>query len=348
MIMSIGYELFFFLSIVIVIFAVAAIGVWKWKAVTVIFLLVASGASIYWLPLLLNQWKFSDLHEKEKWRIVCSHDTRPDPLFELRFLKTDKALSGPENHAFRNPALSPDGVRIAFSIWEGPERKNPAIGVSDVDGKERQWSPLVDSQAEGLSWSPDGEKIAFWSNRNPDTQSMDLSIVEPRQGTTRVLLRKATFYGTPFTLSWSPDSRRLLFASIDGYVSVIDTATLAVARVIKGDAPSWSPDGRTIIYREGVPHSRDPGERLQYYAVKPDGSNRRLVFDGGSETWDAGSVTQPVVWSPDSRYILFFKTYDPMFGVNFSKIYILDTANNKRYLIKRKKHIQACSWGKTR
>ena len=217
-----------------------------------------------------------------------------------------------------------------------------------MDGKDRQWSPLVRSQAEGLSWSPDGENIAFWSNRNPDTQSMDLSILEPRKGTMRVLLHKATFYGTPFTPSWSPDSRRLLFTSIDGYVSVIDAATLAVAKVVKGDAPSWSPDGRTIIYREGVPHSRDPGERLRYYAVNPDGSNRRLVFDGETETWNAGSVTQPVVWSPESRYILFFKTYDPMFGANFSKIYILDTANNKRYLIKRKKHIQTCSWGKTR
>ncbi len=342
------YEMFFYLCIALVIFVLISLSIWKWKAFFVILMVIAVAVGSYWWPTVSSQWRFSDVHRKERWKIVYSHDPGSGPLMELRFLGADTVVLREQDHSFRNPSLSKDGRRIAFSISEGPNpgAENKGMGVVGSDGRGFQRLLSSPSQCEGVSWSPDGKKIAFWTNRNPETQSMDLCLFDVKTGKTRVLLGKATFYGTSFTLSWSPDSLRLAFASLDGYVSIVAIDTLKVTPVVKGDAPSWSPDGTRIIYREGIPYSRNPEDRVKYYTISPGGKQRTFVFDGGPEKWDSGLVTQPVVWSPDSRYILFFKTYDPFLNTNFSKIYLVDTLKNRKYLVKRQKHIQACSWGR--
>lgn len=346
MIMAILYMGFFFFCIFLVILAVVLIVTWKWKAFFSILLVAVTVICVYWLPIVFNQWKFSELYQREKWKIIYSPDCAPNPLAELRFLRIDKIIFAEKNRSFRNPSLSKDGLRIACSISGGPDGENSGMGVMNSDGKGFQRLSLSGLKPEGIAWSPDGQKIAFWAGRDTNTQSMDLYLFDINKNKARLLLRKATFYGTFYTLSWAPDSQKLVFASLDGYVSIMDINSLKITKVMKGDAPSWSPDGTTIIYREGIPYSRKPDERLTYYAIKPNGEHRRFIFDGGPERWDAGYVTQPVVWSPDGKYILFFKTYDPLFNTNFSKIYVMDIMKNKKYFLKKKKHVQACSWGK--
>jgi len=344
MITAMWYQVFFFLCIVLFIAAIVSIFVWRWKAFLSIAAIILFSAGIYWLPATINQWKFYRIQQEQGWKIIYSNGLSPFELIELRFLRNDMVILSEPDFSFRNPSISKNGSSIVFSMSHNADKENHNIGIAASDGTGLQILHDSGLHTEGISQSPDGRWIAFWSGRNKDTQSMDLYIYDLTQHRVRLLLKKATFYGTYFTPSWSPDSQKIVFASLEGYVSTIDINTSKVKKIVKGDAPAWSPDGTIIVYREGIQFSRKPEERLSYFAISPEGKNRRFIFDGGSTKWDEGDVTQPVVWSPDSKYIMFFKTYDPLFDRNFSKIYIFDIEKNKKYLLKKKRYIQACSW----
>jgi Tol biopolymer transport system component len=84
--------------------------------------------------------------------------------------------------------------------------------------------------------------------------------------------------------SWSPDGRRLVYEG--DYVSVIDRNGGHRRRLVRGGAvPSWSPDGRWIAYR--TPN----GKRIDL--VSPDGKRHRRLAGVDPLVADA-----PIVWSP--------------------------------------------------
>jgi TolB protein len=109
------------------------------------------------------------------------------------------------------PAWSPDGTTIAFvhgldGIW-----------LVDADGgNERQ---LTTHEEDGPpDWSPDGEWIAF-SRQDGEYQSsvsgstrfwVDICVIRPDGGDLRRLTRHAGENGAP---AWSPDGKRIVFAS---------------------------------------------------------------------------------------------------------------------------------------
>jgi WD40 repeat protein len=341
---AIWYEISIYLGMALLVISVVCIAVWKWKALLVLAAIAGCVAAACWLPAGLDEWRFSRIHGDGGWSIVCSPDMGANPLVELKFLKPNRTLLKEKERSLRNPSLSRDGLRIAFSIDDPSGAQYGGMGVANSDGTGIRRLLPAGRQAEGVAWSPDGKVTAFWSNRDAERQSMDLHLFDTVAMTEKVLLRRATFYGTPYTLSWSPDGRRIVFASLDGHVSIVDRITGKVTKVVQGDAPSWSPDGSTIVYREGVPYSKRPDEGIRYFAINPSGGDKRLLFEGGPTKGDDGQVTQPVVWSPDSRYILYLKVYDPVFDTNVSKIYTLNVVTGERLLIGKMKHVQACSW----
>ena len=74
------------------------------------------------------------------------------------------------------PAFSPDGKKIAFvkeveveaeggSLSETPPHLVPKVVVMDANGCDQVVLPLPEGEyAHEPSWSPDGQKIAFWSD----------------------------------------------------------------------------------------------------------------------------------------------------------------------------------------
>lgn len=77
-------------------------------------------------------------------------------------LGTFDAVVGNDN---RNPHYSPDGTKIAFS--SKPSQGNGNIWLMNSDGSNlRQLT--IEGSTTGLSWSPDGKKIAYVSYRFTD------------------------------------------------------------------------------------------------------------------------------------------------------------------------------------
>ena len=150
------------------------------------------------------------------------------------------------------------------------------------------------------SWSPDGTRLAFTSNRAPDPDrepSAQLFVVDAKPGAIEKALSPATSRGGRGKAEWSPDGKWLAFLEGDekkyGAYSMEHLAIVAadgsapLKRVAAGEAldrgvaqPRWSEDGQSI------------------YAIVTDdmsGYGARMPINGGS----AVAITdKPIVLGP--------------------------------------------------
>ena len=110
-----------------------------------------------------------------------------------------------------------------------------------------------------VAWSPDGSEIAFTDRPLDLAEGMyRVTIVTLATGTTRVLVPDGVFTVCyPRDLDWSPDGREIALSGCrkrspgPSYqrLFVVDVATGAITDLdIIGRSPSFSPDGRRIVY----------------------------------------------------------------------------------------------------
>jgi Tol biopolymer transport system component len=194
----------------------------------------------------------------------------------------------------RDHRLSPDGEWLVFMRLTAQED----LFVARTDGSRSRRLTDDPYRDRGPAWSPDGGRIAFYSDRGGSYQ---LWLIRPDgSGLEQVT---AIAEGTTNFPVWSPDGRRLAFSAIPGGGQMIDLAagTLPAKpeplRPMEKDLAfwpfSWSADGR----------------RLAGIAVRGSGVNEGLAIhdlDGGSyellgfggNAWGAPS------WLSDGRRLL--------------------------------------------
>jgi len=215
-------------------------------------------------------------------------------------------------HGASNPTWSPDSKRLLFSAEVGPaDEENedgkplPKVRVIDrlwyrLDGvgfiyERRQHLFLVDVEGGepqqltdgdwddgGVTWSPDGTRIAFTSNHAED--------------------RWRQFGADISVLAINDGQAGELQCLTDGSLSC--------------NSPSWSPDGKTIAFL-AAPKLRSGGHvDLFTVAVGAEGKPRRLTGDFEGSCADSTNddmtndhILPPPPWSPDGKTLYVLATH---------------------------------------
>ena len=113
------------------------------------------------------------------------------------------------------PSWSPDGKRIAFSARRDGHFENEfgityEIYVMDADGENEQRLTENRNNDWNSSWSPDGKRIAFMSDRKGDVVNWDIYVMDADGGNPQNLTENRVYDSSP---SWSPDGERIVFSS---------------------------------------------------------------------------------------------------------------------------------------
>ena len=253
--------------------------------------------------------------------------------------------------------LTPPNVDAQAQIAFVSDRNgNREIYVMDADGKKQRRLTNNDFPDTNPSWSPDGRRIIFVSDRNkniaaeegpimvdggiiigdmrkrPQIYVMDADGKNPR--------RLSNAHIAEWHPSWSPDGKRIAFTSsggkttADGHwgIYVMDADGKNPRRLsndpVDDRDPSWSPDGKYIAFSR-----RRSGARLDIYVMDADGKNQQRLTKNPSEDREPS-------WSPDGERIAFVSERD-----GNMEIYVMDAdGQNPRNLTKNRSKDWEPSW----
>jgi hypothetical protein len=216
-----------------------------------------------------------------------------------------------------DPALSPDGKRIAYVA-------NAQLCVMNADGSGgRPVAKSADIATLAPSWSPHGKEIAFTIYYRGATGGSFRSQLYVVDADGRNLRSVGNVGG--MLPAGSADGKRLLFASMDerGGLSVMDVNGTNVRELVK-DAlmGAWSPDGQSLAYvilGPGGPGHDRPAESAGLYVARADGSMpRRLRTCAAAETFLAPQ------WSADGKRLFFTRTIQKSERERGAAVYAID------------------------
>jgi len=225
------------------------------------------------------------------------------------FTRTVDELRGAADFAYVRGTDS-----IAFVIDSGASHREQSIRSMTLAIYRRQWNgawlisrmmwgpvtPTVSFSNEFPAVSPDGQTVAFMSDRDndPEIYTMGIDGSNPR--------RLTHSPGRDAHPSWSPDGKHIVFQSPRGdsqpqiYTMDADGANpvkLTNNGMFSGVAV-YSPDGSQILYQVNASPSLDSAH-WQIYVMRSDGSGQRNL---SHNAWN----DQVPRWSADGARILFF------------------------------------------
>jgi Tol biopolymer transport system component/predicted Ser/Thr protein kinase len=193
------------------------------------------------------------------------------------------------------PSLAPDGKTF---VYNSDQSGNFDLYLQRVGGKNptnlTKDSAADDSQP---AFSPDGERIAFRSEREPAGVYV--------MGATGENLRLAAEGG--FHPSWSPDGKEIAYSTmgrdvpdvrnnVPSQIRIVNVESGAKRLLCEMDAmqPAWSPHGARVAFWF-MPTSVG---RSDVATVPSAGGEPVVVTKDATTNWNP-------VWSPDGRYLYF-------------------------------------------
>jgi dipeptidyl aminopeptidase/acylaminoacyl peptidase len=246
--------------------------------------------------------------------------------------------------------ISPDGKWVAYTIGYGDFKQDAFITqiclVNSETGKSLQLT-RGDKSSTNPRWSPDGQWLAFLSNRVEDKNQIFL--ISPNGGEAQQLTKSETAIGN---FAWSEDGKTIAYTAteptsqaqkdrkdyLDDYdvvregYSYVHLWTLNVADAMNApivgkqrtkkkdfsvDSFSWSPDGSSIVFGATLNPDLIQGVTSDIYLLKlSDDSVKKIVDQPGPDNNPR--------FSPDGKQIVFSSAMgDKLFFASNSKLAIV-------------------------
>jgi dipeptidyl aminopeptidase/acylaminoacyl peptidase len=199
------------------------------------------------------------------------------------------------DHVDHHPRWSPDGRHIAF-ISNRRDEKQSQIYVIPADGGEARQVTNLKGSFTAFEWSPDGKRIVC-AFRRKDKEALEREADEKKKKLGVVARRiERVFYkldGSGFL-----PLERL-------HIWTVNVRTGRGTQLTRGDrydeyGPSWSPDGRRIVYLSN--RSDDPDlkpDHIDIFVMPAEGGRARNVKTPVGIKWAVG-------FSPDGRQLGYF------------------------------------------
>jgi len=191
--------------------------------------------------------------------------------------------------AIASPRVSPDGKRIVYTVSDAvtaPDKSEfvTQIWMATTDGKQNQQITFGEKSSANPKWSPDGNSIAFTSNRKDNKNN--LYLLRLNGGEAEPLTEVKTAVSN---FEWSPDGKSIAFTMTDPKTE--DEEKNDKARN----------DFRWID--ENVKMSR-----LYVIAIEKDAAGKRELRKLTAANYNVGAFD----WSPDGSRIAFSHTKSPV------------------------------------
>jgi hypothetical protein len=205
------------------------------------------------------------------------------------------------------PALSPDGTKIAFRSWGSYENLR-SLAVANLDGSGVK---TIGGFWEDASpdWSFEGKRLAFASQREGDRR-WRMYIANPDGSNEHTLRRadRANLFGEEPT--WSPDNQTVAYRGCDPTGNRCGLWAMSEDGVIfnlliedaQAAAPAWSPRGDKIAFMSARSGDWD------IYTIGVDGT-------GLAKVTREPAIDGLPAWSPDGKWLAFLSNRDGDWGI---------------------------------
>jgi len=236
-----------------------------------------------------------------------------------------------------HPSWSPDGKEIVCSTAGhevAPTTRNTwtsTLWIANVDTGEKRF--LCENDAMQPSWSPNGNRIAFWF-MPPNAGRSDIATISRSGGEIEVVTRDATTNWNPV---WSPDGKFLYFASDrSGNMSFWRVAIDEETGKVQGEAQAVSTPS---TFNRHLSFSRD-GRRLIYVQTEQQANIQGIHFDAkagktvGEPFWITRGdrhISRPELSPDGTRYVMRVtrRTQDDLLLVSRDGTQWRDLTNDK-------------------
>jgi Tol biopolymer transport system component len=211
------------------------------------------------------------------------------------------------------PRLSPDGSRLVVGKL-GKDNVNADLWLFDASGNASAFAQTPGVSEAFPVWSPDGNRIAFWSN----PEGINDIYVKPVNGLKPELIYKNA--NAKYPTDWSRDGKFILYHEMSAgtkldvwALSLPDRHAAGIVNTVYAEGyPAISPDGRWIAYQS------DESGRFEVY-VQPfegltSGTKRRWKISADTGNGQSGLPR----WRGDSQELFYITSDGNMMSVSVS------------------------------
>jgi len=259
-------------------------------------------------------------------RVDAKRDRSDDDVYMTSWdgQRTIRLTYGPANE--NTPRFSPDGRWLAFRSRREHKDGVAQIWLMSREGGEAERITSLEGDISDYVWSPDGRRIVLVAD-DPDPEAIeeddqddgdgddDGDSDDGDDGDDDETGDAEPVAETPKPIvidryQFKQDEEGYLGA-IRSHLYLLDIGTRKVEPLTTGvyneALPSWSPDGRRIVFvsKRGPDPDRDDNHDLYVVDARPGATPRRLT-DNQVDDSDPGWDSRPV-WSPDGTSIAYLE-----------------------------------------